>query len=278
MNQYVTGEMIRRLRESRKLTQHQLAEKLSVSDKTVSKWETGRGYPDISLIEPLSAALGVSVIELFAGENVVNTNRAGQMLRSRLHVCPVCGNVILSAGEAVISCCGIVLPALEAEETDEAHRLHVEKVEDEYYVTIPHEMSKTHYISFILAARDDGGELRKLYPEGEAEARFKIGGTKCFYYYCNRHGLFRVTLPTPEQLRRITAHEAMLREAEALLRTGGDETRLRELIDKLEAYYTSSAWKRDFAADEAGLLPPELPRGVLSEDGIDALLEAYKEK
>ena len=65
MNQYVTGAMIRRLRESRKMTQHQLAEKLSVSDKVISKWETGRGYPDISLIEPLSVALGVSIIELF---------------------------------------------------------------------------------------------------------------------------------------------------------------------------------------------------------------------
>ncbi len=192
MNQYVTGAMIRRLRESRKMTQHQLAEKMNVSDKVISKWETGRGYPDISLIEPLSAALGVSIIELFSGENIVNTNRSFNMLRMKLHVCPICGNVIQSTGEAIISCCGIVLPALEAEPEDEVHHLCFEKTEDEYYVTIPHEMSKEHNISFIIAAKTDGCEIKKLYPEGNAEARFKISGTKCFYYYCNRQGLFKV--------------------------------------------------------------------------------------
>ena len=191
MNQYVTGAMIRRLREERKMTQQQLAEKMMVSDKAVSKWETGRGYPDISLIEPLADALGVSIIELFSGESVINTNRAFNMRRIRLHVCPICGNVIQSTGEAVISCCGIVLPALEAEAGDEAHPLRIEKAEDEYYVTIAHEMSKTHFISFILAVRDDGCEMKKLYPEGNAEARFRISRTKELYYYCNRHGLFR---------------------------------------------------------------------------------------
>ena len=173
MNQYVTGAMIRRLRESRKMTQHQLAEKMMVSDKAVSRWETGRGYPDISLIEPLSRALGVSVIELFSGEDVVNTNKAFNMLRLKLYVCPICGNVIQSSGEAMISCCGIVLPALEAEPEDDAHRLNVERIEDEYYVTIPHEMSRSHYISFILAVRDNGCEIVKLYPEGNAEARLR---------------------------------------------------------------------------------------------------------
>ena len=192
MNQYVTGTMIRRLRESKGLTQHQLAEKISVSDKAISKWETGRGYPDISLIEPLAEALGVSIIELFSGEDVANTNRSFNMQRVKLHVCPICGNIIQSTGEAVVSCCGIVLPALEAEPEDDAHHLQLEKVEDEYFVTIPHEMSKTHFISFIMAVMDDGSEIRKLYPEGDAEARFKINRTKSFLYYCNQHGLFKV--------------------------------------------------------------------------------------
>ena len=194
MNQYVTGTMIRRLRESKGLTQHQLAEKISVSDKAISKWETGRGYPDISLIEPLAEALGVSIIELFSGEDVANTNRSFNMQRVKLHVCPICGNIIQSTGEAVVSCCGIVLPALEAEPEDDAHHLQLEKVEDEYFVTIPHEMSKTHFISFIMAVKDDGCEIRKLYPEGDAEARFKISRTKCFLYYCNQHGLFKVSV------------------------------------------------------------------------------------
>ena len=124
MNQYVTGSMIKRLREGRNMTQSQLAEKIMVSSKTVSKWESGRGYPDISLIEPLASALGVSIIELFSGANVVNTNRAASMLQMKIHVCPICGNLIQSTGEAVVSCCGIVLPALEAEPEDDGHPLH----------------------------------------------------------------------------------------------------------------------------------------------------------
>lgn len=194
MNSYVTGALIRRLRESRGMTQEQLARKLSVSDKAVSKWETGRGYPDISLIEPLSSALGVSVIELLSGENVVNANRSFNMLRLKFFVCPVCGNVILSTGGAVVSCCGITLPPLEAENEDEEHSMSIERVEDEYYVTVPHVMTKTHYISFIAAVRDDGLEIKKLYPEGPCEARFKVARTKYLYFYCNRHGLYKIPI------------------------------------------------------------------------------------
>ena len=192
MNQYVTGALIRRLREERGLTQLQLGEKVNVSDKTVSKWETGKGYPDISLIEALSSALGVSVIELFAGADVVNGNRHANMLKMRFYVCPVCGNIIRSVGDAVVSCCGIMLPALEAEEPDAEHVLSVEEVEDEYYVTAEHDMSKDHYISFIAAVRDDGCEFVKLYPESASGARFKISRVKYFLYYCNRHGLYKV--------------------------------------------------------------------------------------
>ena len=192
MNQYVTGVIIKRLRESKNMTQQQLAEKLNVSDKAISKWETSRGYPDISLVEPLADALGVSIIELFSGENVVNTNKSFNMLRMKFYVCPICGNIICSTGEAVVSCCGIVLPALDPETEDDDHHLSVEKVEDEYYITIQHDMSKKHYISFIVAMKDDGYEIKKLYAEGNAEARFKINRTKYILYYCNRHGLFKV--------------------------------------------------------------------------------------
>lgn len=68
MNTYVTAEIIKQLREKKGLTQSGLAKIIGVSDKAVSKWETGKGLPDISLIEPLSAALSVSVAELLSGE------------------------------------------------------------------------------------------------------------------------------------------------------------------------------------------------------------------
>ena len=191
MNQYVTGSIIKELRESKKLTQQQLADKLYVSDKTISKWETGKGYPDITLLEPLASELGISVIELMAGKSVINTNKSFNMMKTRFWVCPVCGNIICSTGNTVISCCGILLPSLDVETDDNNHEITIEKSEDEYYVKISHEMTKQHFISFIAAVKDNGYELTKLYPEGEAEARFKIERTQYIYYFCNHHGLFR---------------------------------------------------------------------------------------
>lgn len=193
-NQYVTGAMIKHLRENRKLTQSQLAQKINVTDKAISKWETGRGLPDVSLIEPLAKALGVSVIELFSGESVINTNRAANMLRAKFYVCPLCGNIIQSSGQAVMSCCGITLPPAEAEEADENHKATIKRIEDELFVSILHEMTKTHYISFIAAIRSDGVEIKKLYPEQDAQTRFKINGTEQILYYCNQHGLFKIKI------------------------------------------------------------------------------------
>ena len=119
------------------------------------------------------------------------------MTKLKLYVCPVFGNIIQSTGEAVVSCCGITLPELEAEESqenDNAHHATIEKVEDEYYITIPHEMTRMHYISFVAAVRTDGFEIKKLYPEQDAQTRFKISGTREILYYCNHHGLFRVKI------------------------------------------------------------------------------------
>lgn len=190
MNQYVTGAVIKELREKKHLTQAELAERLCVSDKTISKWETAKGYPDISLLEPLAKSLDVSITELISGNAVNNVNVSANMLRTKFYVCPVCGNVIHSVGEAVIHCHGILLTPCQGEETNEQHMVFIERVEDEYYVRIEHDMSKQHYISFIAALSSDKIQLVKLYPEGNAEARVKINGVKRILFYCNRDGLF----------------------------------------------------------------------------------------
>ncbi len=192
MNQYVTGTVIKELREKYHLTQAELAEKLNISDKTVSKWETARGYPDISLLEPIAKIFNISVTELISGNSVRNMNVSANMLRSKFYVCPVCGNSIHSMGEAVIQCHGIMLTPCQAEHTDENHMIFMERVEDEYFIRIDHDMTKKHYISFIAGLSSDKVQIVKLYPEGNAEARLKINGVKKILFYCNRDGLFSV--------------------------------------------------------------------------------------
>ena len=192
MNTYVTGTAIKQLRESRKMTQSELAEKIGVSSKTVSKWETAKGLPDISLLQPLALALGISVIELMNGEHIINKNVSGNLRRSKFYVCPICGNVIHTMGNALVSCCGVTLPSLEAEAAEEHHTVTVEAVEDEQFITIHHPMTKEHYISFIAYVTTDRVQMVKLYPEGNAQTRLQLRGMGELYYYCNRHGLFKI--------------------------------------------------------------------------------------
>ena len=191
MNTYVTGSTIKQLREKRSMTQAELAERIGVSSKTISKWETAKGLPDVSLLQPLAQALGISIIELMNGEHIINRNVSANMLRCKLYVCPICGNAIHSLGDTLISCCGITLPALEAEEADDDHTITIETVEDEHFITIHHPMTKAHYISFMAFITSDRFQMVKLYPESNAETRLQLRGMGYLYYYCNQHGLFR---------------------------------------------------------------------------------------
>lgn len=191
MDTYITGSTIKALREKKGITQAQLADLLGVSSKAVSKWETAKGFPDITLMESLAKALSVSVMELLSGNAVKNKNISANILRSKFYVCPVCGNIVRTVGDAVISCCGITLPPLEAEEPDETHRITIEKVEDEQFITVAHDMTKAHYISFICHVTSDRVQFVKLYPEGNAETRLNLRGGGYLYIYCNKHGLMK---------------------------------------------------------------------------------------
>lgn len=191
MEHYISGSALRALRERVGLTQRALGEQIGVTDKAVSKWETGRGLPDVTLLDGLARALGVSVAELLAGEQVVNRNRAGNLNRMRFYVCPVCGNVLTACGEASISCCGVRLPPLEAEEAEGEHTIRVERMENELWVTMDHPMTKEHFITFLALVTSDRVELVKLYPEQTCGVRFTPHGRGTLYACCNRHGLVK---------------------------------------------------------------------------------------
>lgn len=205
MNQYITGSTIKSLREKQNLTQAELAKLLSVSDKTISKWETGRGFPDITFLEPLAKFLKVSIIELLSGNEIINQNKNSNLRKSNFYTCPICGNVIFSVGNALISCCGIQLLPLEVEnisknKTEEnfendflqEHKINLENVEDEIFVSLNHPMEKNHFISWIASISFDSVIITKLYPEQNAECRFKKRGQQKIFAYCNRHGLFEI--------------------------------------------------------------------------------------
>ena len=191
MDTYITGYTIKNLREKKRITQAELADILGVSSKAISKWETARGLPDITLLEPLAKALGVSVMELMSGDMITNKNLSANILRSKFYVCPICNNIIRTVGDAVISCHGVTLPPLEAEETDADHQIIIEKVEDEHFITVNHDMTKMHHISFVCYVTSDRVQFVKFYPEGNAETRLNFRGGGYLYIYCNKHGLMK---------------------------------------------------------------------------------------
>ena len=98
MDPIKTGRLIRQLRTGQGLTQRALADRLHVTDKTVSKWETGGGCPDISLLRELAGVLGVSMETLLRGE-ISGQEDNGNMKKLRFYICPECGNILTSSAE-----------------------------------------------------------------------------------------------------------------------------------------------------------------------------------
>lgn len=184
-----TGGLIRRLRMEKHMTQRQLAEAVCVSDKAVSKWENGRGAPDITLVNALAKVLGVPAESLLAGEIETDESQGGNMKKTKYYYCPACGNITAATGNAEISCCGRRLEAMTPVKPDEAHALTMEPVEDEWYLTAGHPMLREHYITFIAHATGDRVTLIRQYPEWDLQQRIpKRHGL--LLWHCSEHGLF----------------------------------------------------------------------------------------
>ncbi len=186
-----TGLLLRSLRLERGLTQRQVAERLHLSDRTVSKWERGQGCPDVGLLPALSAVFGVNIDALLAGDLAPNRADGGNMRRLTFYHCPTCGNHLTATGRTELSCCGRRLEPLTAQPADDAHRLTLTPDDGELYVAFSHPMEKDHYLSFIAVVGWERMLMVRLYPEQGGEVRLpaRKPGTK-LYFYCTQHGLF----------------------------------------------------------------------------------------
>lgn len=190
MDNVKIGKLIYQLRQEKGMTQLQLANQLNISDKTVSKWERGIGCPDVSLLPELSQIFNVDLEKLLAGELNSNAVLGGNMKKMHFYVCPVCGNMITAMTETGISCCGKKLQPLPPHKADENEKLHVARIENDFYITANHPMEREHYIPFVALLTSDTLMLRKLYPEWELQVRIPIFSHGRLLWYCNRHGLF----------------------------------------------------------------------------------------
>lgn len=184
------GGVIFRLRRERGLTQRELAERLHVTDKAVSKWERGQGCPDVSLLTALSQALGADLTALLSGRLPPEESSGGNMKQAKYYVCPVCGAITMTTGQSTVSCCGRSLEALVPQKAAEADKLTVERIEDEWYITSPHPMTKEHHIAFLAFAAGDRIQMIRQYPEWDLSVRIPARGHGVLLWYCTQHGLF----------------------------------------------------------------------------------------
>ena len=185
-----TGLLIRDLRTKMGMTQKSLADLMNISDKTVSKWERGMGLPDVSLLVELSQIFGVNVDILLTGSMNVSDEKGVNMKNAKYYVCPECRNLVFATGDAEISCCGRKLTALEMKKAEPDEKLSVEIIENDWYITTSHPMTKEHYISFVAFATGEKIEMIKTYPEWDMNVRIQKRGHGKLVWYCTNHGLF----------------------------------------------------------------------------------------
>ena len=185
-----TGLLIRDLRTKMGMTQKSLADLMNISDKTVSKWERGMGLPDVSLLVELSDIFGIKVDTLLTGRMNINDEKGVNMKNAKYYVCPECRNLVFATGDAEISCCGRKLTALEMKKAEPDEKLSVEIIENDWYITTSHPMTKEHYISFVAFATGEKIEMIKTYPEWDMNVRIQKRGHGKLVWYCTNHGLF----------------------------------------------------------------------------------------
>lgn len=190
MDQAKIGRLIYRLRKESHMTQMQLAHRMNISDKAVSKWERGLGCPELSLLPELSKIFRVDLEKLLSGELDANEILGGNMRKIRFYIYPYCGNVMTAMANASLSCCGKKLEALQTQKAGEDEKLHVEMIENDFYITTEHPMEREHYIGFMALMTADTMVMKKLYPEWELQVRIPVIAHGRLVWYCNQHGLF----------------------------------------------------------------------------------------
>ena len=123
-----SGKLLCDLRKAKGMTQKQVADKLGILPKTVSKWETGHGFPDVATLSDLADILGVSEKTILSGNLDINAEEAGNLKRTKFYVCPCCGSFMQGTGNCQVVCCGKQLEALKANDVDGEHFSMFDKI------------------------------------------------------------------------------------------------------------------------------------------------------
>lgn len=189
MDCYKIGKLIAKLRKEKNLTQNELAIQLNVTNKAISKWETGVGCPDISYWADLPTILEFDILQMIGGELTNNKINSGNMKNIKIHCCETCNNILVSTGESTIFCCGKKLNFLNPVNKEQNVSYTKEAIDYDLYLTFNHEMNKDNYLSFIVYTINEQVTIIKLYPEQNPEVRIPKSKRLNLYVYSTNIGL-----------------------------------------------------------------------------------------
>lgn len=154
------------------LTQAQLAQKVGVVPRTVSKWECGQGIPDITLVTTLSEVLSLSLPALLSGACQSEAKSSGNLSRAHWYYCPRCGTLSFVSGNASIVCCDHPLFPLVIKPC--TFPVRAERDADELLVSGDHAMDKSNYVAFVALQNSETIIMRRLYPESDFLVRIPV--------------------------------------------------------------------------------------------------------
>lgn len=183
-----TGELISRLRKEKGLTQKALADRLNISNKTVSKWECGLGFPDSSLWQQLSEELGADLMHILDGELRLNKKDVGKLTRMSFYVCPDCNGIVFSTSSPSIYCCGKIIDK-KASTWELEDKINLSDVDGELLVSIDHPMNKDGYILFVAMIKNERVSIFRMYPEQSCEVRIPKIKNSLLVAYSTKLGL-----------------------------------------------------------------------------------------
>ena len=183
------GAELRKLRWEKGWTQKEVADLLGVTDKAVSKWERGLGYPDVTYLPLLAEIFQVDLICLLQGDLGPGEQEGGNMKKLKYYVCPTCGGLHMCSGRAEVICCGRKLSPLEPKKAEEGERLTVEEVENDWFITGNCPMRKDDYISFVALATGEQLFVIRQYPEWDLQVRIPGRRHGMLLWYGEKQGL-----------------------------------------------------------------------------------------
>ncbi|MBQ7858661.1 MAG: DUF2087 domain-containing protein [Faecalibacterium sp.] len=203
------GALLHTLRTGAGYTQRQVAQALCVTEQAVSKWERGKGCPDLSLLPALADLYAVDLRALLAGQLKVSS-QGGNMRNLKIYFCPQCGNLAAQLGGAQLTCCGRPLAALQPRPAADGHLPTITAVEDEWYLEFDHPMTKQHHLTFVAQVGLDHYRLTRLYPEQQPALRLPKLARCTLLIGCSEGGLYKVVLNAAgvPQLPPVTVTEA----------------------------------------------------------------------